>query len=81
MENKENIVSKLTEIFGSDAISKDNTDVGLCLDLSQKEIINKSWRTDNPSKLTAYKDSYKTLFPVNRDSKDFLNVPSLDDSV
>lgn len=48
---------------------------------SQKEIIIKSLRIEKPSKLTAYKDSYKSLFPVNKDKKEFLNVASLDDSV
>lgn len=39
---KGNILSKLSNyFFGSDASSTDNTDVGLCLNLSQKEIINK----------------------------------------
>lgn len=51
------------------------------MDLSQKEIIIKSLRIEKPSKLTAYKDSYKSLFPVNKDKKEFLNVASLDDSV
>lgn len=50
------------------------------LTFSQKEISNKSLRMDNPFKLIAYKDSYKTLFPVNKDSRHF-NVPSLDNSV
>lgn len=47
------------------------------MDLSQKEIIIKSLRIEKPSKLKGY----KSLFPVNKDKKEFLNVASLDDSV
>lgn len=36
MESKEITVSKLTKIFGSDATSKDNTDVDLCLDFKSE---------------------------------------------
>ena len=51
------------------------------LDNIQRDIFKKSWRCDNPNKLSAYKDEYRLNFPVNESSSDFLQVPGLDDLV
>ncbi|VDI27962.1 Hypothetical predicted protein [Mytilus galloprovincialis] len=58
--------------------SSDNSG-GLIIDEAQVRILERSWRTKNPEKLTAYKDEYRSCFPVNDKSKSFLQVPSLDD--
>ena len=54
---------------------------GIVLDNIQRDILKKSWRCDNPSKVSAYKDEYRLNFPVNESSSDFLQVPGLDDLV
>ena len=51
------------------------------LDESQTDVLNESWRIKAPNDLSAYKDSYRSSFPVNEKSVDMLQVPSLDDIV
>ncbi|KAK3093551.1 hypothetical protein FSP39_017216 [Pinctada imbricata] len=76
-ENDDNN-NKLCEIFG-DISSSSKDDVGIVLDDSQKAIINNSWRSSDPDKVTAYKEEYKLAFPVQEKSRDILKVPALDD--
>ncbi|VDI06398.1 Hypothetical predicted protein [Mytilus galloprovincialis] len=70
----------LSKLFKEDipSESSDNSG-GLIIDEAQVRILERSWRTKNPEKLTAYKDEYRSCFPVNDKSKSFLQVPSLDD--
>lgn len=67
-QQKTKFVSKLTGMFGTDASSADNSDVGLCLDASQKKIINKSWRVESLSAYKKKKENCKTLFLVLKDN-------------
>lgn len=69
----------LCELFGEDAGPKQTSENGLCLDQSQIDILLKSWRSSNPERLSAYKDEYRTVFPVHDSSESVLKVPSLDD--
>ena len=74
--------NNLCEIFGSDAqTTKDISDDGLMLDDSQKQILANSWHNPNPMKMSSYRDSYKTAFPVHENTRDLLQVPTLDDTI
>ena len=69
----------LTELFGDNAGAKKLYDNGICLDQSQLDVLSKSWRCENPEKLSAYKDEYRSCFPVHESSEAILQIPSLDD--
>ena len=69
----------LSKIFG-DNITDDNSErTGLLVDESQANILENSWRSKHPERLTAFKDEYRSCFPVNEQSMSLLQVPSLDD--
>lgn len=78
--NNVNKVDRLAKIFKDD-LPGDNSDesVGLILDDSQVKILSYSWRTQHPERLSAYKDEYRSCFPVHEKSLPVLQVPSLDD--
>ena len=42
-------------------------------------MLNKSWRIQAPERMSAYKDEYKTCFPVHEKSASMLQVAGLDD--
>lgn len=70
----------LAEMFGEDVeADTSSSKVGLCLDKTQIDILNTSWRCQAPDKLSAYKESCKQFFPVSVDADKVLKVPSLDD--
>lgn len=72
----------LLDMFGEDAcVKKSSSGTGVILDKTQTDILNESWRISMPYRLTAYRDSYKSSFPVHEKSEEFLKVPSLDDIV
>ena len=72
----------LFDMFGDDAcVKKSSSGAGVLLDKAQCDILNVSWRISTPSRLTAYRDSYKNSFPVHERSEEFPKVPSLDDIV
>ena len=74
-ENNDN----LKTLFGEDAKTKsESSSVGLVLDKSQVEILSGSWHCENPVKLTAYSEEYRTTFPVHEKFKKDLDVPTLD---
>ncbi|CAC5358390.1 unnamed protein product [Mytilus coruscus] len=75
-----NKVDRLAKNFKDD-LPGDNSDqsVGLILDDSQVKILSYSWRTQHPERLSAYKDEYRSCFPVHEKSLPVLQVPSLDD--
>ena len=80
--NTDTPVNSLGDIFCIDAkASHQSQEKGLVLDESQKSVIEESWHTDNPMKLSALRETYRQNFPVNEESKEVLNVPTLDDSV
>ena len=69
----------LQSLFGEDAKTKSETDsVGLVLDHSQIDVLSGSWHCENPSRLTAYCEEYKSCFPVHDNSTKHLDIPSLD---
>ena len=78
-EQEQNLLS---EIFGEDAHSgKVNNISGISLDQCQSDILSNSWRSEHPDRITAYKDNYRSSFPLNDNTAEFLKVPSLDDIV
>ncbi|MCG8076955.1 MAG: hypothetical protein JAY75_12015 [Candidatus Thiodiazotropha taylori] len=76
VDKTQNVLSCL---FGEDAGLKQTSEAGICLDQSQIDILAKSWRCENPEKLSAYKEEYKSVFPVHESSASMLQVPSLDE--
>ena len=79
-ENEPLTHDMLAEMFGEDAeTDASSSKVGLCLDKTQIDILNTSWRCQAPDKLSAYKESSKQCFPVSEDADKVLKVPSLDD--
>ena len=69
----------LSQIFKEDITKSNLTSVGLVLDQAQVDILDNSWRCKNPDRLSAYKEDYKSCFPIHDSSVDYLQVPSLDD--
>jgi hypothetical protein len=58
----------LSKIFG-DNLTDDNSErTGLLVDESQANILENSWRSKHPERLTAFKDEYRSCFPVNEQS-------------
>lgn len=62
-------------------ITKTRAKEGLRLDDSQKEVIPHSWRSQHPDKLSAYREGYKTAFPVDESCDDIFQVPTLEGTV
>lgn len=73
--NNTNVLSKIFK----DEISKKKSAGGLIIDEAQIEILESTWRSQNPDKISAYREEYRSYFPVHEDSLEFLNVPKLDD--
>ena len=71
-------VSLLGQIFKEDC-SKQKSIEGLVLDQAQIDILDSTWRSKHPDRISAYKEEYKNCFPIHDDSVDFLKVPTLDD--
>ncbi|XP_052285233.1 uncharacterized protein LOC127881406 [Dreissena polymorpha] len=73
----------LKDIFGEDACLKKDAQkpTGICLENSQKEILEQSYRSKTPNNVTAFSEECKDLFPVDEDTEHFLRVPTLDDIV
>ena len=68
--------NQLNHIFGE---NEHKEDVGIVFDNAQINILNNSWRSSDPSNITAYKEEYKLSFPVQEKSQSILKVPALDD--
>ena len=45
------------------------------------DILSHSWRSENPDRLSCYKEEYQAAFPVHSKSESFLQVPGLDDLI
>ncbi|CAC5386376.1 unnamed protein product [Mytilus coruscus] len=70
----------LSELFSEDiASNNDKGSVGLIMDQAQVTILENSWRCQHPEKLSAYREEYRSCFPVHDSAMEFLQVPSLDD--
>ena len=81
-DSSEEKQQNLRDLFGEDAcVRRSSAGAGIVLDESQTDVLNESWRIKAPNDLSAYKDSYRSSFPVNEKSVDMLQVPSLDDIV
>ena len=79
MADKPSDNNVLSDLFGADSGLKQTSDTGIRLDQSQIDILSNSWRCNDPEKLSAYKDEYKSVFPVHESSMETLKVASLDD--
>ena len=53
--------------------------MGICLDQAQIDTLSKTWLCEHPEKLSAFRDEYRSVFPVHDSSLETLQVPSLDD--
>ncbi|XP_063412309.1 uncharacterized protein LOC134695064 [Mytilus trossulus] len=71
-------VNFLAKIFKED-IAKEKSSLGLVLDQTQVDILESSWRSKHPERISAYKEEYKSVFPIHDSSVEFLQVPKLDD--
>ena len=77
-----NKTKKVFDIFGDDAIAKKaEKKVGLAIDESQKEVLKGNWRASKPNLITAFAEECKELFPVDEETDNFLQVPTLDDII
>lgn len=68
----------LSQLFRDD-IAKEKSNAGLILDQAQVNILENSWRSKNPERITSFKEEYKNVFPIHDSAVDFLKVPTLDD--
>lgn len=72
----------LTDIFGEDAtIRPDKSQMGISLDEAQTNVLKDSWRSEQPNKVSAFRDSYRASFPVSEETDTWLSVPSIDSIV
>ncbi|KAH3866100.1 hypothetical protein DPMN_029153 [Dreissena polymorpha] len=71
--------SLLQDMFGEDATTKsDKCKEGVSLDKAQCDVLKESWRAEKPVRISAFKDAYRTSFPVAESAEEMLSVPSLD---
>lgn len=69
----------LFDIFGEEAtVTKTPKKEGISLDSSQIEVLQNSFRSQNPGQVTSYNQDYVDMFPVDESTDQFLNVPQLD---
>ena len=52
---------------------------GICLDQAQIDTLSKTWRCEHPERFSAFRDEYRSVFPVHDSSLETLQVPSLGD--
>ena len=79
-ENSSDNRDLLGDIFGEDAKTKpDKSEMGIVLEPSQIKILKQSWHCENPLLISAYKEDYRTDFPVSDKSADMLDLPKLDE--
>jgi hypothetical protein len=72
----------LAEMFEEDAVTTTDSNCrSIALDSTQIKVLEDSWRFSDFSKLTAYKESYRSTFPVSSQSEETLSVPSLDNMI
>ena len=72
----------LYDMFGDDAVvHKTDKKVGIVLDKAQIEVLQGSYRCKSPNFLSAFCEDTYDLFPVDGDSEQYLEVPSLDSLV
>ncbi|ESO93209.1 hypothetical protein LOTGIDRAFT_161762 [Lottia gigantea] len=79
----EDVECGLFSLFGDDARAKNCTGStgGLKLDKSQREVLDLSWRSPNPTSIPAFTEENLDLFPIEEKDNDFLKVPTLDSMV
>ena len=66
-------------MFGDGAVTATSQEKsGINLDDSLIKVIEASWRCTGPSKLTVYKEGYRSVFLISEASEVLLCVPSLD---
>ena len=81
-EQPKEALNFLSDKFGADALtSKTKSEAGLLIDESQVTVLKNSWRADNPSRITSFKESYKNSFPIQESCENFFKVPTLDEIV
>ena len=70
-------------MFGNDALPStvSESKTGLVPDKTQEQIIQQSWRSEEPSKLSAYKADTYNSFKLDKGFENLLAVPSLDSIV
>ncbi|XP_052245405.1 uncharacterized protein LOC127854419 [Dreissena polymorpha] len=72
----------LRDMFGQDAVTRpDKGDTGIILDKAQRDVLSETWRAEKPTKISAFKDTYRSVFPVSAEAEEFLYVPSLDNII
>ncbi len=71
----------LCDKFGEDACTKTRKRTGIVLEQNQIDILNESWRATDPTRISAYKENYRSTFPVDESCDGIFKVPTIDDSV
>ena len=71
--------NNLAHLFGQEAGLKQSSETSICLDQAQIDTLSKTWRCEHPERLSAFRDEYRSVFPVHDSSLQTLQVPSLDD--
>ncbi|KAK6168855.1 hypothetical protein SNE40_020027 [Patella caerulea] len=79
----DNIMKKgLFSIFGKDALTKKEVkNGGIKLDDSQREVLSQSWRAVNTSSISAFPEENLEMFPIDEETRIFLQVPTMDDMI
>ncbi|KAH3812023.1 hypothetical protein DPMN_140444 [Dreissena polymorpha] len=52
-------------MFGQDAVTRpDKGDTGIIVDKAQRDVLSETWIAEKPTKVSAFKDCYRSVFPV-----------------
>ncbi|KAH3715051.1 hypothetical protein DPMN_057755 [Dreissena polymorpha] len=69
-------------MFVQDAVTRpDKGDTGIILDMAQRDVLSETWKAEKLTKVSAFKDSYPSVFPVSAEAEELLCVPSLDNTI
>ncbi|KAH3849987.1 hypothetical protein DPMN_092392 [Dreissena polymorpha] len=71
----------LRDMFGQDVVTRtEKGDTVIILNKAQRDVLSETWRAEKPTKVSAFNDSYRSVFPVSAEAE-FLCVPSLNNII